>query len=116
MMLSGLAIFIQAHRLHVSLSSPHSNRSLVINQDEWLLMLNNGKKKIVTPENGIFLSPKMTILNMKIQGKHRSIRLFLCPDNCDNTPYRRLRVRLRFPPGKAGLPDTTLSETIEDIR
>ena len=54
-----------------------------------------------------FVSPSLTVLNLRVAGAARPRHLVILPDNVEKETFRRLRVLLRWSPEDTRLPEDT---------
>ena len=54
-----------------------------------------------------FISPWLTVLNLRVAGAARARHLVILPDNVETEAFRRLRVLLRWSPEGSWLPEET---------
>jgi toxin CptA len=47
-----------------------------------------------------YVSPQMTVVNLRLQGSWRTRRVILVPDNVDPRDFRRLRIWMRWKSGE----------------
>ncbi len=83
-------------RRYLLLIDHWSVRKLSWQQDEWRVVLEDGRELEVKPESGSVLAGVVTLLQLRVSGNGRRLRVPLFRDSSDSDSLRRLRVRLRF--------------------
>ena len=81
---------------HALLSMPGSIVSAEIGEKSGRLRFRNGTEKEVFFLGGTYVSPYVTVLNMKEEGSVLSISAVILPDSVDLETFRTLRVWLKW--------------------
>lgn len=81
---------------HALLASPSSAVFLKMEGETCLLILKNGREVRGTLLGSTYVSPYLTLLNLKERKKLLSHSVIILPDAVDREEFRALRVRLRW--------------------
>ena len=89
---------IHAIRHHALLARPSSTVFLKIDEGLCQIALKDGSRLRCTVLGSTYVSPWLTALNLKEEGKRFIRSVVILPDALDSETYRRLRVLLRWNP------------------
>ncbi len=81
---------------HALLASPASAVFLKMEGDVCLIVLKNGREARSTLLDSTYVSPYLTILNLREKKNPFSRSVIILPDAVDREEFRQLRVRLRW--------------------
>ena len=87
-----------AHTLgcHARLRSPRAICALEIDEDGALVHTRNGKSDRATILGTSYISPALTVLNLRLENRISRRHVIIVPDNVHPEVFRRLRVWLRW--------------------
>jgi toxin CptA len=100
------ASFVHALLHHVLLRSPRSLCAIELHEEhDAAVQTRDGSWHEAQVLGTTYVSPLMSVINLRMQGRILAQHMLIVPDNADPDRYRQLRVWLRWGYGKAPATD-----------